>query len=109
MVSRDRPKILCAAQNSDFKSHPRYILHDENHLYGIVLVHIIYKTALNISKHLQVAEYRILFKSQNSNFSITAYLTDHSRKTRGQTKQRMATILCHNSKLTSGMCFLGFQ
>ena len=37
-------KFSCAAQNSAFKNHPRDILRDENHFYGIVLVHIyIYK------------------------------------------------------------------
>ena len=34
------PKILCAAQSSAFENYPRDILCDENHLYGIVLVHI---------------------------------------------------------------------
>ena len=34
-------KISRAAQNSTFKHHPRDILRDENHLYVIVLVHII--------------------------------------------------------------------
>ena len=40
------------AQNRAFKNHPRDILQDENHLYGIVLVHIIHKTALNATKRL---------------------------------------------------------
>ena len=53
-----------------------------------------------------MAGYRIL-NQQNSNFILTASLPDHSRKTRGQTKQRMATILSHNNKLTSGMCLFG--
>ena len=51
--------ILRAAQNSAFKNHPTDILHGENHLYRIVLVHIIHKTALNTTKHLQVTEYKI--------------------------------------------------
>ena len=54
------------------KNHPRDILHDKNHLYKIVLVHTIYITALNITKHLQVAGYRNLNHHQNSNFSLTA-------------------------------------
>ena len=41
--------------------------------------------------------------------SLPHYLTDYSRKARGQTKQRMATILQHNNKLTSGMCLLRFR
>ena len=43
-------KFSCAAQNSTLKNHPRDILRDENHLYGIVLAHIIHKTALNTHK-----------------------------------------------------------
>ena len=57
-------KISQAAQNSAFKNHPRDILHDENHIYRLVLVHIIHNTALNITKHLQVAGYRILENRQ---------------------------------------------
>ena len=68
-------KILRAAQNSTFKNHPRDILHHENHLYRIVLVHIIHKAALNVTKHLQVAGYNFLKNRQNSNFSLTASLT----------------------------------
>ena len=99
-------KLLHAAQTSAYKNHPRDILRDQNHLYGIVLVHIIHKTASNATKHLQVVGYKIFKNRQNSNFSLTASLTDHSRKARGQMKQHMATILRHNNKLTSGMCLL---
>ena len=99
----------CAAQNRAFKKHPRDILRDENPFYGIVLVHIIHKTALNTTKCLQVAGYRILKIAKTLNFRLTACLTDHSRKPRGQTKQCTATILCNTSKLTSGMCLLGFR
>ena len=65
-------KFLRAAQNCAFKSHPRDILRDENHLYGIVLVHIIHKTALNTTKLLQVARYRILKITKTLNFRLTA-------------------------------------
>ena len=68
-------KFLQAAQNSAFKKHPRDILQDENHLYGIVLVHIIHKTALNTVKHLQVAKYRIFKNRQTLNFRLTDCLT----------------------------------
>ena len=34
-------KFQVPPQNSAFKNHPRNILDDENHLYGIVLVHTI--------------------------------------------------------------------
>ena len=71
-------KNLSATQNSTFKNHPIDILCDENHLYGIALVHTIHKTALNRTKHLQVAGYNF-FKSQNSNFSLTASLTTVAR------------------------------
>ena len=36
-------------------------------------------------------------------------LPDHSCKPRTQTKQRMATFICHNNKLTSEMYLLGFR
>ena len=101
--------VSCAAQNPAINNHPTDIVCGENHLYRIVLVHIIHKTTLNTTKHLQVAGYKILKIAQNSNFSITASLTDHSRKPRAQTKQRMVTILHYNNKLTGGMCLLGFR
>ena len=71
-------KLSRAAQNSAFKNHPRDILRDQNHLYGTVLVHIIHKTASNATKHLQVAGYKNFKNRQNSNFSLTASLTDHT-------------------------------
>ena len=45
-------------QNSAFKKHRRDILRYENHLYRIVLVHIVDKTALNTTKRLQLAGYK---------------------------------------------------
>ena len=60
------PKIL------PFKKHPTDILQDKNHLYGIALAHIMHKTALNTTKHLQVARYRIFKNRQNLNFIPTA-------------------------------------
>ena len=65
-------KFLRAVQNPAFKNHPRDILRDENHFYGIVLVHIIHKTALNTTKRLQVAGYRILKIAKTLNFRLTA-------------------------------------
>ena len=65
-------KFSRTAQNCTFKNHPRDILQDENHLYGIVLVHIIHKTALNTTKRLQMAGYRILKTAQTLNFRLTA-------------------------------------
>ena len=41
--------------------------------------------------------------------SLTHSLTDHIHKPRGQLKQRTATISCHNNKLTSGICLMGFR
>ena len=55
-----------ASQNSAFKNHPKDISHSENHLYRIVLVHLIHKTALNTTKHLQVAGYKIFKNCQKS-------------------------------------------
>ena len=60
--------VSCAAQNSTFKNHPTDILRGENHFYGIVLVHIIRKTALNTTKHLQVAGYKIFKNCQKVQF-----------------------------------------
>ena len=98
-----------AAQNSAFKNHPTNIVCGENHLYGIALVHIIHKTALNTTKHLQVADIKFQKIAKISKFSTTASLTDHSRKPRAQTKQRTVTTLRYNNKLTGGMCLLGFR
>ena len=67
-------KFLHAAKFSAFKNHPRDILRDENHLYGIVLVYIVHKTALNTTKRLQVAGYNFFLNRQNSNFRLTASL-----------------------------------
>ena len=71
-LSRNLGEILRVAQNSVFKNHPRDILQDENHLYGIVPVHIIHKTALNTTKRLQVTGYRILKIAKTWNFRLTA-------------------------------------
>ena len=63
----------------------------------------------NKKKHLQVARYRKLSKPIFLSASLPICLTDNSHKARGQTKQSMATILCHNNKFTSGMCLLWFR
>ena len=57
-----------ATQNSAFKNHPTEILRGENYLYGIVLVHIMHKTALNTTKQLQVAGYKIFKTCQQLEF-----------------------------------------
>ena len=104
-------KISRAAHISAFKNHPRDILRDENHHYGIVLVHITHNTALNTTKHLQVARYKIFLNRQNSNFSLTDCLphclTDHSRKVRSQTKQRTVTIYATITHSPVGCSFWG--
>ena len=95
-----------AAKITALKNQLRNFLRDENHLYGIILVHLTSNVALQTRKHLLAAGYRIFFKSSKLNF---VSLTDHSHKPRAQTKQRMVTILRHNNKLTGGMCLLGFR
>ena len=90
-----------------FKNQLRNFLREENHLYGIILVHLTSNVALKTRKRLLAAGYRIFLNCQNLKFCLTHSLTDHSHKPRAQTKQRMLTILCHNNKLTSGMCLLG--
>ena len=102
------PNILRTTQNSAFENHPTDILHDENHLYGTVLVHIIYNTVLNLTKHFRRPDVEFL-KITKTQILVSHCLTDHSRKARGQTKQRTATILRHYNKLTSGMYLLGFR
>ena len=100
--------MTCAAQNTALKNQLRNFLCDENHLYGIILVHLTSNVVLKTRKHLLAAGYRIFFKS--SKLEILSHsLTDHSRKPRAQTKQRTVTIFRHNNKLTSGMCLLGFR
>ena len=61
-------KFLRAAQNPAFKNHPRDILRDENHLYGIVLVHIIHKTALNTTKRFTGGRIQNFKNCQNFEF-----------------------------------------
>ena len=53
-LSRDPGEIFACRQRFRLKKHPRDILRNENHLYGIVLVHIMHTT-----KYLQMAGYRI--------------------------------------------------
>jgi len=59
---------------------------------------------LNFKKSLKLE-----ISSHSLTHSLTHLLPDHSHKPRAQKKQRMATILHHNNKLTSEMCLLGFQ
>ena len=56
---RIAPKHFRVIQNPIFRNHPRDISRGANHLYKIVLVHRIHNTALNTTKPLQVARYRI--------------------------------------------------
>ena len=100
--------ISRTTQNSAFKYHPTDILRGENHLYGIVLVHIIHKIQQNTYCN-RWPDIKFLKIAKNPNFSLTASLPDHSCKPKTQMKQRTVTILRHNNKLTSGMCFLGFR
>ena len=51
--------FMCCPQFC-LKNHPTDILRGKNHFYGIVLVHVMRKTALNTTKHLHVAGYKIL-------------------------------------------------
>ena len=93
-------------------------LRNENHLYRIVLVHIIIiiiiYNSIKYNKTITSGWIENLLKiaktkknCQNLNFSITACLTDHSRKARGQTKQHMATILRHSSNSPVVCAFWG--
>ena len=75
----------------------KIILETSYVLHGIPLVHLTTNTALKTRKYLAI--YKILNNSLNSNF-LSASLHIHSRKDGGQMKQHMATIKCHNNKLT---------
>ena len=98
-----------AAKNTAFKNQLRNFLRDENHFYRIILVHLTSNVVLKKENTYWRPDIEFLKNRQNSKFHLTHSLTDHSRKRRAQTKQRMGTILCHNSKLTGGMCLLGFR
>ena len=88
-------KVTCATKNTAFKNQLRNFLRDENHLYGIILVHLSSNVVLKTRKRLLAARYRKKnFKS--SKLEILSHsLTDHSRKPRAQTKQHTVTILRH--------------
>ena len=81
-------------------NHLKDILHDKNHLYRIVLVHLTSNDAFKTREHLQMAGYGI------SKFRLIA---DHICKPRCQTKHRTGAILWHNNKFTSEMCLLRFR
>ena len=83
-----------ATQNSAFKNHPRNILNDENHLYRIIS--ITSNTALVTRKHYRQPDIEFFLNHRNSNVCLPA------RPQLQGTKQRTATILRHNNKLTNG-------
>ena len=49
--SIDPLKATCTTWNAAIKIHPGDILHDKNHLYEIILVHLTSNTALQTRKH----------------------------------------------------------
>ena len=55
-------KVPRATKNTTFKNQLTNFLRDENHLCGIILVHLASNVALKTRKHLLVAGYRILKK-----------------------------------------------
>ena len=65
-----------AAKNTALKNQLRNFLHDENHPYGIILVHLTSNVVLKTRKHLLAAGYRIFFKSSKLEISSHS-LTDH--------------------------------
>ena len=66
-------------------------MHDHTVLCGTCLETVSLIAALNLNQFC----YRIFLNRLSSNFRFC--LTDHSRKARGQTKQRTVTILHHNN------------
>ena len=95
-------KFSRASKIARLKNYPRDILRDENHLYGIILVHIVHKIQQNAYRWPDIK----FFKNRQN-------LLPHSLTTvaslKPKRKQRTATILRHSNKLTSGMCLLGFR
>ena len=67
------------AKNTTFKNLLRNFLCDENHLYGIILVHLTSNVVLKTRKHLLAAGYRIFFKS--SKLEISSHSLTHSLTT----------------------------
>ena len=58
-------KVTRTAKNTAFKNQLRNFLCDENHLYGIILVHLTSNVALKIRKCLLAARYRIFKRPPN--------------------------------------------
>ena len=73
--------MTCATKNTALKNQLRNFSRDENHLYGIILVHLTSNVALKTRKHLLAAGYKInkniefLKNRQNSKFRLTHSLT----------------------------------
>ena len=67
--------MTCAAKNATFKNQLRNFLRDENHLYGIILVHLTSNVALKTRKRLLAAGYRIFFKLSKLEISSHSLLT----------------------------------
>ena len=82
VVSRNPPEMTRATKNIAFKNQLRNFLSDENHLYGLILIHLASNVALKATKHLQVAGYIIFIKSPKT--PILVSLTDHSHKPRAK-------------------------
>jgi len=96
-----------ATKNAASKTIQIGILHDKNHLYRIVLVHLTSNVVFKTRKNFQMAGYWILKKIVNVQNFVS--LSDHICKPRYQTKHRTAAILWHNNIFTSEMCLLGFR
>jgi len=54
---RDRDDCTAHRQEYCLKNHPKDILHEKKHLYGIVLVHITSNVAFKARKHFQMSGY----------------------------------------------------
>jgi len=86
--------------------HPKDILHNKNHLYRIVLVHL----TSNVAFKKTFSDGWILNFLKNrkcSKFCQTASLPAHIHKPRAQTKHRTAAILQHNTNSPVRCAFWG--
>ena len=81
-----------------FENHSRNILHDKNHLYGIIVVH------LTSHKTLTGSRTKNFFLNRQNSASLTMVTSLEAKQSSAQ-PQFCGTI----TKLTSGICFLGFQ
>jgi len=89
-----------AKLNVASKNHPKEILCDKNHLYGILLVHL----TSNVAFTTFSVSWILIFDHENLKF----YLTLHICKPKCQTKHHTAAILQQNNATHSTLSKLSY-